>query len=175
MKRTLCGSFGTIGVTAFLAVAVAGASTPPAKNFVANLKGSSEVPAVVTKATGQAVFTLRKVNGADVLTYKLSAANFGKSIKLTAAHIHCGAKGVAGDVAVTLYGGAPVTPKGNFTSGTITASTSFTGASCGVTSLATLLEKMRAVPSQLYVNIHSTTHPGGEIRGQVKIAGPRPS
>ena len=176
MKRTLMSFLAVAGLAA-LTAAVTLAAPPKAKNFVAHLNGANQVPPLATKATGEAVFNLRKQNGVDVLEYKISAANFGKNNKIVAAHIHCGKKGDNGGIAVTLYGGpTPINAKGNVISGTITASSSFTGGACGVTSFATLLDKMRAVPSQLYVNVHSEKNSNnGEIRGQIKPGGPKPT
>ena len=173
MKRRTLALLTLVGVAAVATAAVALAAPPGgAKNFVAILKPGSETPPVASsKATGLATLNVRKANGADVVNWKINAANFGKNNKITAAHIHCGVKGVAGDIVVALYGGAPIAAKGNVLRGQITAASTFTGA-CGVTNLAQLLAKMRERPSQLYVNVHSESNAGGEIRGQVKAGKP---
>ena len=173
MKRRTLGILALVGVAAVTVAAVAVAAPPGgAKNFVAVLKPGNEAPPVAaSKATGLATLNVRKVSGADVVNWKINAANFGKTNKITAAHIHCGAKGVAGDIVVALYGGPEVAAKGNVLSGQITAASTFTGA-CGVTNLAQLLAKMRERPSQLYVNVHSQSNAGGEIRGQIKAGKP---
>ena len=136
MKRRTLALLTLVGVAAVATAAVALAAPPGgAKNFVAILKPGSETPPVASsKATGLATLNVRKANGADVVNWKINAANFGKNNKITAA-------------------------------------STFTGA-CGVTNLAQLLAKMRERPSQLYVNVHSESNAGGEIRGQVKAGKP---
>jgi hypothetical protein len=167
VKRTLMGFLalaGLVGVTA----AVALAAKPAAKNFVASLKGAGENPATTSKGAGEAVFNLRS----GVLKFRLSASNIKN---VTAAHIHCGAKGVNGPVVATLWSGTAMNPHGLFAKGTVTVAAVTASTECpgGVANLAELLAKMRT--GGAYVNIHTTGNPGGEIRGQVKPGGPRPS
>jgi hypothetical protein len=81
----------------------------------------------------------------------------GLTSNATAAHIHQGAAGVNGPVIVPLVGGAGAT------AGTWTVTP---GAILTVAQLTAL----RA--SGLYVNIHTATNLGGEIRGQIVFTGP---
>jgi len=128
------------------------------ENFTAApLKGRSEVPAVDTQGTGVATFKLRD----EGLRFKVNVANLDDVI---AAHIHCGATGVNGPVAVTLFGGSVVTPHGTLAQGVITAPDA--GNLCGFDDLDELVAAMQS--GDTYVNVHTLVNPGGEIRGQVK-------
>jgi hypothetical protein len=126
-------------------------------NFVAPMSGDEEVPPVDTQATGVATFKL----GEEGLAFKVNVANIDNVI---AAHIHCGAVGVSGPVGVTLFGGGPVTVNGTLAEGVITAPDP--GNLCGWTDLAAVIAALES--GDTYVNVHTTAHPGGEIRGQVK-------
>ena len=137
----------------------------PVKNFVAPLSGSQEVPAVETNATGVAKLKLSK-DGAG-LHYKLNVANVENVLM---AHIHVAPAGANGPVAVWLYpvdGPPPQLIEGRFNGtlaeGTITA-TDLIGPLEGQ-SLDALLNEIKA--GNTYVNVHTTAHPSGEIRGQI--------
>jgi len=76
----------------------------------------------------------------------------GNVKKPNAAHIHRGAKGVAGPIVV------PLTPPGSgtagFSSGCVNAS-------------AALVSEIAGKPSRFYVNVHTGDFPGGAVRGQL--------
>jgi hypothetical protein len=126
-------------------------------NFAAPMSGDEEVPAVDTQATGVATFKLR----AEGLAFKVNVANIDDVLF---AHIHCGAVGVNGPVGVTLFTGGPVTVNGTLARGVITAPDP--GNACGWTELGAVVAALES--GDTYVNVHTTAHPGGEIRGQVK-------
>lgn len=141
-------------------------------NFVAHLAGRNEVPAVDTRAQGQAIFHLSE-DGAE-LHYKLIVANINN---VFASHIHCAAEGVSGPVGVTLFSGDPGGGRvdGILAQGTITAPNP--GNACGWTDLADVVAAMQS--GNTYVNVHTNdgvnppnTGPGdvasGEIRGQIR-------
>lgn len=118
-------------------------SSSSAQSFSAMLTGGQETPAVSTSATGDATFTW---NGTS-LTYDITVRNLSSAI--TAAHFHTGAPGVAGPVAM------PISFSGNHATGT----------------WSNLSPQQRAdlMAGRLYVNVHATNHPDGEIRGQVTL------
>jgi len=126
------------------------------------LSGANEVPAVTTPATGEVVFTLSP--DGTTLNYRLTVTNISD---VTASHIHIAAAGVNGPVVVGLFGGP--TKVGPFTGilneGAITAG-SFGGTLAGMP-MDALIAQIRA--GNAYVNVHTTAHPGGEIRGQIPI------
>ncbi|GAB3292039.1 CHRD domain-containing protein [Hymenobacter humi] len=130
------------------------------RNFTAHLRGDEQVPAVMTNATGQAIFKLSK-DGLS-LSYKLIVANIESTVLF--GHLHLGARGTNGPVVVDLVGRTGPSPQGVIAEGTIT-STSLKGPLAGQP-LSVLLAAMEA--GNIYTNVHSTTYPGGEIRGQVR-------
>jgi hypothetical protein len=119
-------------------IGLAGATTVHVR-----LEGSHEVPAVNTRARGSAVIVV-KPNG--VVTGTVTT----RLIKGTMAHIHEGPPGTEGPPIITLAPGAKgrwVVPQG---------------------SKLTPHQYQEFLAGQLYVNVHSAAHPGGEIRGQLK-------
>jgi CHRD domain len=133
--------------------------------FHATLSGKEAVPPVDTSAHGTATFVLSK--SGDSLSYTLSVTDIEDA---TMAHIHIGPVGKEGPVAVWLYPSnpPPMTKSGKFTGvlakGLITAA-SLSGPLKGKT-IADLVDQIKA--GMAYVNVHTTAHPGGEIRGQIK-------
>jgi hypothetical protein len=106
------------------------------------LTGTQEVPPVSTSASGRSTITVasdRSVSGAVIVT----------GMDPTAAHIHQGAMGANGPVIVPLAKTAPMTFS-------VPAGAKLTDAQ-----YAALKE------GNLYVNVHSAAHPGGEIRLQM--------
>lgn len=106
------------------------------------LSGAQEVPAVKTSAAGSGTIMIN----AD-MTVSGSVTTTG--VAGTAAHIHSGAMGKNGGVAV------PLTKSGDTYS--IPAGTKLTEAQ---------FKEFKA--GDLYVNVHSDANKGGEIRGQLK-------
>jgi len=107
------------------------------------LSGANEVPPVTTQASGTGTVT---VNPDKTVTVDISVSG----MTATAAHIHEGAAGANGPVIV------PFTKSGD---------NKFT-APAG----AKLTDAQYAAykKGDLYVNVHSAAHPGGEIRAQLK-------
>jgi hypothetical protein len=83
---------------------------------------------------------------------------------VVAAHIHCAPVGVNGPVAVTLFTGGPVSPNGILAQGTVNAPDDGNG--CDWTSLQEVLTAIHN--GFAYVNVHTQSNPGGEIRGQIR-------
>lgn len=134
------------------------------RNFRTHLAGRNEVPPVVTRAQGQAIFHLSP-DGLS-LSYKLIAANIEN---ITQAHIHLAPAGANGGVVAWLYpsGPPPVPIPGRFdgvlSEGTLTAA-DLVGSLAGQP-LSALIDEMAG--GNAYVNVHTTQNPGGEIRGQI--------
>jgi hypothetical protein len=136
------------------------------RHFDARLSGDAEVPAVDTDARGRAIMNLNRSE--DALSFRLLA----KIEDVTAAHIHCGPEGVNGPVAAFLYPGPTVTPHGMLAKGSLTEADVIAlpdSPACpgGISSFSDLIAKMRS--GGAYVNVHTVTNPGGEIRGQVVV------
>jgi hypothetical protein len=109
--------------------------------FVAALRGSEEVPATGSTATGQASLILSASR--DQIRYRVAFAG----LVPTMGHVHRGIAGTNGPVAHPFAAAV-----GNLIEG------SFPVDAAAVQDLAL---------RQLYVNLHSAAHPMGEIRGQV--------
>lgn len=99
--------------------------------------------------TGASGFFSYEINGSQ-LCYTLTARDL--SAPATAAHIHLAPRNVAGPVVVPLMVGS---------------GTTWTVDTC-TTADAALLAAIEANPRSYYVNVHTPTFPGGEIRGQLK-------
>jgi hypothetical protein len=170
-------AFG-IALGLLLLAAPALAQPPEAKNFVTHLTGAEEVPPVATRAQGQAIFHLD--SSESVIVYRLIASNIDNVV---AAHIHIGAEGVNGPAVVFLAG--PFPPAGGRQAGVLAEGTiteaGFFGPLEGQP-LSVLVNAMRS--GDTYVNVHTDDgvpptntgpgdFPGGEIRGQIRPAGPR--
>lgn len=113
----------------------------------AMLSGTQEVPPVTTDATGMASFNYDA--NANKLTYTLDVSNIENVV---AAHIHRGPIGVNGPVAYPLTFTPGSFGPGSPISGTLTISES---------------DEALLFGGGLYVNVHTTTNPGGEVRGQI--------
>lgn len=158
------------GTKLFL-VALAGAAMVPNPSradqghLKANLSGYSEVPAVSSTGAGQ--FTARLSDDRSAIDYELSYAALEGTV--AAAHIHIGQMDVSGGVIAFLCGGGgkPACPQEGTVTGTITAADVIGPALQGIApgEFAELLQAIDA--GVTYVNVHSSKHPGGEIRGQV--------
>jgi len=113
-------------------------------NFKATLTGSQEVPAVTTNATGTAVITLTPGG----LIYLITAN--GLSGPIIGAHFHIGAAGTNGPVVLDL-------------------TSSFGSRTTATGTLTALPDSVVAafLTGRIYLNLHTTANPNGEIRGQV--------
>jgi hypothetical protein len=154
-------AFAVAFVFLFIPVVVANAAT----TFHATLSGDNQSPTINTPAHGTATFTLSKTGKS--LTYRLYVADIDS---VSMAHIHIGPAGQEGPVAVWLYPTHPPAQvkKGKFTgvlaTGTITTRR-LEGPLKGKT-IADLVQEIKN--GDAYVNVHTTLHPAGEIRGQIQ-------
>jgi hypothetical protein len=154
----------SITLTLMLALPLMAWAAAP-KTFAAHLTGTQEVPPVKIKATGQATFKLSQ--DGKSLHYKVSVANL---TNITMAHIHFGPPGKNGPVAVWLYPSHPYPQlkigkfSGVLAQGTITAK-DLKGPLSGKP-LQALIKDMES--GRAYVNVHTSAHPEGAIRGEIK-------
>lgn len=134
-------------------------------NFRTHLKGGNEVPAVETDAQGQAIIKVSS-DGASI-HYKLIVANIENVFM---AHIHNAPAGQNGSIVVWLYPSSPPPQliegrtQGVLAEGTFSAD-DLVGPLEGQT-MDALIEEMKA--GNTYVNVHTSQHPAGEIRGQIQ-------
>src|SRR5262245_13828739 len=125
------------GIVALTAIGVVWA-----KDYALTLSGDQEVPPVQTSASGTGTISV----GADM---SVSGSIMTKGINASAAHIHEAAKGKNGPVIV------PLTKSGDNT-WTVQSGAKLTDA------------QMQSLQSgNLYVNVHSSANPNGEIRAQI--------
>jgi len=130
--------------TAFPAGEIRGQILMPGETlFVATLTGNQEAPPTETTGTGNASVILSP--GLDSIKYHLHT-----SLTPTNAHIHTAIGGMAGPITI------PFTPIAS----TIDGVASITPAQA--TDLA---------EGRMYVNVHTTAFPNGEIRGQLLLPG----
>lgn len=131
----------------------------------AQLQGFNEVPAISSSGFGE--FTA-KLRGEDAIDFELTYVDLEAPALF--AHIHLGQRNVNGGVSVFLCGGGgrPACPTiSGSVSGTIIAADVIGPAGQGIAP-GEFSELMAAIRSGVtYANVHTTKHPGGEIRGQI--------
>jgi CHRD domain len=154
-------ALGLLGCAGAIAIVVAGSAVARTSadrtNMRSLLTAADEVPAPrgdVSAARGTFTAAGERTATGATLQWRLTFSNL--SGNAVAAHIHTGAKGVAGPVSVALCG--PCTS--------------------GATGTATLDEALLTTIQSggAYVNVHTPTNPAGEIRAQLStIATVRPA
>jgi hypothetical protein len=162
-------------VVAVMGALILGAFSPAVsaqpRTFRAVLSGGDEVPARDTQARGVATFKV-SADGTE-LNYRIVVANISN---VFAAHIHCGAPGVAGPIGVTLFMGSAASGPVNGILTVDSVSAPDPGNACGWTDLAAVVAALES--GNTYVNVHTDDgvappdsgpgdFPGGEIRGQL--------
>ena len=116
------------------------------RRLTATLTGPVEVPGPGDPdGRGRAVITLNQ--GQGEVCFELTVSNIAPA---TAAHIHSGAAGVAGDVVVTLT----PPPTNGSSKGCVSASED-------------LIKEIRQNPANYYINVHNADFPDGAVRGQL--------
>ncbi|CAG0929869.1 lactocepin [Thermoflexales bacterium] len=117
-------------------------------NLTSILSGANEVPPVASSGTGALNFMFDPAT--NRLTYHGSVSGLNSNV--TAAHIHTGTAGVNGGV---LYNLSYITTTNGATfSGVLTVTQAHVNA---------------LLSSGLYANVHTTSSPGGEVRGQINV------
>lgn len=116
----------------------------------AQLSGSNEVPPVTTKGSGTVEGNYNTNTKVVTLDLKWSLGNPGDTTLM--GHIHKGAAGVSGPVVIPLKGlpSGATDQQFSFTSQPLTAE-----------------QEADLKAGDYYVNIHSNTDPGGELRAQL--------
>src|SRR5437899_9948888 len=100
---------------AFALAACGGGTSAPATHFTASLKAANEPGTVSSTATGTATYTVignvGYTSSGAVVNYTISFS--GLTAPATAGHIHVGAAGVSGSVAVP-FSNVPALASGTF-------------------------------------------------------------
>lgn len=161
---------------AILACLVAALPATAQTQFGTRLRAFDEVPALSTPGAGR--FTATFDEDSRELTYELEYRNLEGTV--TQAHIHFGAPWTAGGIVLFLCSnlgngpaGTPACPSDPATvTGTVGPADVTGGALNQGIAPGEMFSVLRALRAGLgYVNVHSTTWPGGEIRGQLRILG----
>jgi hypothetical protein len=165
-----------------VALAALGASPAHAATFIfaGNLSGSQEVPPVSSPGIGTALAILD--DATNQLSVQVTFANLIGTT--TMAHIHCCAPIGANAGVATPVPNFPGFPLG-VTAGSYSTILDLTQASsfnpAFITNNGGTVASARAAlitglqTNRAYFNIHTTTFPGGEIRGQLLNAVPEPA
>jgi hypothetical protein len=143
VKKLVAGLVVAVAASLAVAALAFGARTSTI-SVQAKLNAGQEVPAQVVKDT-KAKGLFRGTIVGRKLTWKLTFS--GLTGKATAAHIHMGAMGKAGNVLIPLCAPCRSGAHGKAT---------FTAAM-----------KRALAHHKLYVNVHTAKNPNGEIRGQL--------
>src|SRR5439155_5008575 len=114
--------------------------------FGATLSGDQENPPIASSATGTGAFMLTE----EGLAFRITAS--GLSGPITAAQLRTGGIGVNGPVEIDLTS----LFSGNTASGVVRLSAA---------------ERKSLLTGNLYLDLHTGANPGGEIRGQLVLAG----
>lgn len=189
MRRTtlICAlsAFGMSLALAANAVAAPGdkGGPPPGKgkghdNVKIHLKGFEEVPVVVTGAAGSLELDIN--DAAPSIAYELSYDGLEGTV--AQAHIHIAQKNVNGGIVLWLCQATarapaqvaattPECPQTGTVSGTLTPASVIPVATQGIpagNAAAAWADVLRAIRAgKAYANVHTSTSPGGEIRGQL--------
>jgi len=136
----------------------------PRIRFDIRLTGDQQVPAVPTTAFGFAEVQLSEDN--STLSFEVVVCNI---VNVIASHIHVGAAGTNGPVVLPFFGSP--TPfnstKGcdTLAQGARTSLDLVARPDQGIHNWTNFINAL--VAGNTYVNVHTTTHTGGEIRGQL--------
>ena len=154
-------SFRTLLLTLALALPMSAQAT--LHIFVASLDAAQEVqtPAVVSPAVGTATLAFNDVTD----MFNLTLAGVGLTTPIQAAHFHKGAFGANGSIVRDLD---PATIATSFVQAGGAFNAIYLNTPAGGLLLADLLA------GNIYVNVHTTGYPGGEIRGQLGQLAPIP-
>jgi len=141
--------------------------------FTASLNGHEETPAVHTKGTGNLTLT---INADNTMSFTLTYSGLNSPASI--AHVHFGQPDVPGGVVFWFCGGGTkptACPAGTTSTATVTGTVAAsdilapTGQGLTAGDLAGFIQEIRA--GFAYANVHTSTSPAGEIRGQLSSNG----
>jgi hypothetical protein len=143
------------------------------------LRGAHEVPVTITGAAGR--FRARLADDGESFEYWLDYANLEGTV--TQAHIHIGQAFAAGGISVWLCKTAAAPGPANLPADTpvcaapggdgpeatgVISAEDVLGPTGQAIPVGDFVDLLRAIfTGNAYVNVHSTSAPGGEIRGQI--------
>jgi uncharacterized protein (TIGR03437 family) len=138
--------------------------------FLAVMQPANEVPAITDTSTANAIIWVHVIdNGVSISSGSVDfdiSAKFSGAVTVTGLHIHNGATGVAGPVVIptdlSATNNIAVDASGKVN---VFKQVQFPQDSPAVAN-STIFDLI-ANPQNYYVNIHTTDHPGGAMRGQL--------
>lgn len=165
-----------VALSILIVSGVVGAAEKEKTQLRARLDGIHETnpSTIITNGTGTLTAT---VNDDSSITYTLSYKNL--STPVTQAHIHIGATKITGGISVFFCSnlsngpaGTPACPNDATNSGTVThtvTAADVVGPAGQGVPIGDMADVVRAIASGVtYANVHTTAHPAGEIRGQIR-------
>jgi hypothetical protein len=129
-------------------------------SFTATLSGANETPGIITGAFATA--DVRWDVASQTLSWIIDVFNMPSGTNN--AHFHVGGPGVAGPTVVNIAFPSQISNDYRLT-GSATAANLLPRTDQGIRSWQDFEQSLFG--GQLYINIHSSVNPGGEIRGQV--------
>jgi hypothetical protein len=159
MQRSLAAAIGVAG-----ALAIGGAALAASTHYRAEPAGAFEIPA--TNSTAEGTFKLKLTHDGDAARFHLNITEPIQNV--TMAHLHLGPPTATGGVVVWLYPAGPPptlipgTTEGHLASGTITEDSLIGELDNDWEGFVAALEA-----GNIYVNVHTTAFPDGEIRDQL--------
>jgi hypothetical protein len=152
--------------------------------FNATLNAANEVPTTASTATGVATLQYDTHNTASLLddTYSFSEAVFGLTGPATGYHIHASASPTetapvrinfasTPGYLVLVSGNNLLVGAANLPAPVVIPATPATGTNAGYPAMSFLSVLQSGLA---YVNVHTATYPGGEVRGQLLPVSPIP-
>ena len=137
-------AIGTLGPIGRAGATLASEASDGGRPLQATLLPENQVPPTASSGSGAALVTLN--SGQSEVCWDISVGDLTSPVIL--AHIHQGGAGTNGPVVVDFM--EPV----NGLNGCVPADPA-------------LIKDIRKHPADYYVNFHTTTFPGGEVRGQL--------
>jgi len=157
MKRALHAG---AAMAAALLMGAAAASAQTVVVATATLGAGEETPILLSGAAGTAEVAIDTTAKEFAITLRI----FNIPTTTTAGHIHVGPKGIAGPVVLDFP--AIAGRLGDFVTTFRVGEASFrANPAIGINTIDDLIQAV--ANGNAYVNIHTTTFPGGEIRGQL--------
>jgi hypothetical protein len=154
---------GLFAALLLAAPAAAQGQASPVVWYGASLTGSGESPAVVSAAFGD----LRLIVDTETAKAEFTLRLWNVPPGITGAHIHLGVAGANGPVIYNLNPPPGASGDLEVRGGFDLASNLSSQPTRGLVDVRDVLQILNAHPEMLYVNVHTTSNPGGEIRGQL--------
>ena len=164
MKRVL-----TLAAVAALSVGMMGTVAASddhseRRDTKAKLGGFAEVPSISTAGSGRLRLSVDAAG--TTITYQLTYTGL-EGGAVTGAHLHLGQPGVIGGVIASLCSSSPCAASP--LTGTLNAASINPGLPAQGINPGEFAEVLRAIRAgAVYVNVHTTQYPNGEIRGQLR-------